>query len=58
MGEHIDWTIEYQTHSSQTTKWTVGLGLEEGGGLDQGLQKVFGTHLHNQWDHILVDVEY
>jgi hypothetical protein len=31
-------------------KWTMGLGLEEGGGLDQVLHKVFGVHLHNQWD--------
>jgi hypothetical protein len=31
-------------------KWTGGLGVEEGGGLDQVLQKVFGVHLHNQWD--------
>ena len=30
-------------------KWTMGLGLEEGGGLDQVLHKVFGVHLHNQW---------
>ncbi|KAF4618634.1 hypothetical protein D9613_010101 [Agrocybe pediades] len=31
-------------------KWTMGLGLEEGGALDQTLQKVFGVHLHNQWE--------
>ncbi|KAF8636951.1 hypothetical protein AX17_003202 [Amanita inopinata Kibby_2008] len=31
-------------------KWTMGLGLEEGGGLDQVLHKVFGVHLHNQWE--------
>ncbi|KDR80276.1 hypothetical protein GALMADRAFT_242613 [Galerina marginata CBS 339.88] len=31
-------------------KWTMGLGLEEGGGLDKTLQKVFGVHLHNQWE--------
>ena len=31
-------------------KWTMGLGLEEGGGLDKVLQKVFGIHLHNQWE--------
>jgi len=30
--------------------WTFGLGLEEGGGLDQALGKVFGVHLHNQWE--------
>ncbi|KAF8068812.1 glycosyltransferase family 32 protein [Lyophyllum atratum] len=31
-------------------KWTMGLGLEEGGGLDEVLGKVFGVHLHNQWE--------
>lgn len=31
-------------------KWTMGLGLEEGGALDQVLGKVFGVHLHNQWE--------
>ncbi|KAF8155811.1 glycosyltransferase family 32 protein [Crassisporium funariophilum] len=31
-------------------KWTMGLGLEEGGGLDQVLGKIFGVHLHNQWE--------
>lgn len=31
-------------------KWTFGLGLEEDGGLDKALQKVFGVHLHNQWE--------
>ncbi|KAF9010046.1 glycosyltransferase family 32 protein [Cyathus striatus] len=30
--------------------WTLGMGLEEGGGLDQTLGKVFGVHLHNQWE--------
>jgi hypothetical protein len=30
--------------------WTMGLGLEEGGGLDDVLGKVFGVHLHNQWE--------
>lgn len=30
--------------------WTEGLGVEEGGGLDKVLQKVFAVHLHNQWD--------
>ncbi|KAG6817108.1 hypothetical protein H0H87_012629 [Tephrocybe sp. NHM501043] len=31
-------------------KWTGGLGMEEGGGLDEVLGKVFGVHLHNQWE--------
>ncbi|KAF9528374.1 glycosyltransferase family 32 protein [Crepidotus variabilis] len=31
-------------------KWTAGLSLEEDGGLDKALQKVFGVHLHNQWE--------
>jgi hypothetical protein len=31
-------------------KWTMGLGLEEGGGLDSVLGKVFAVHLHNQWE--------
>jgi len=31
-------------------KWTMGLGMEEGGGLDGALQKVFSVHLHNQWE--------
>jgi hypothetical protein len=30
--------------------WTMGLGREEGGGLDQALGKVFSVHLHNQWE--------
>jgi hypothetical protein len=30
--------------------WTMGLGMEEGGGLDETLKKVFGVHLHNQWE--------
>ncbi|KAF7977315.1 hypothetical protein HWV62_4079 [Athelia sp. TMB] len=30
--------------------WTMGLGREEGGGLDRALEKVFAVHLHNQWD--------
>ncbi|KAF9239820.1 glycosyltransferase family 32 protein [Melanogaster broomeanus] len=34
----------------QSGKWTMGLGLEEGGGLDQMLGKVFSVHLHNQWE--------
>ncbi|KAF8905278.1 glycosyltransferase family 32 protein [Gymnopilus junonius] len=35
---------------STAGKWTFGLGLEEGGGLDQVLHKVFSVHLHNQWE--------
>ncbi|KAF9020979.1 glycosyltransferase family 32 protein, partial [Hymenopellis radicata] len=31
-------------------KWTMGLGMEEGGPLDKVLNNVFGVHLHNQWD--------
>ncbi len=31
-------------------KWTMGLGMEEGGPLDKVLNSVFGVHLHNQWD--------
>ncbi|KAF9034979.1 hypothetical protein BDZ89DRAFT_983361 [Hymenopellis radicata] len=31
-------------------KWTMGLGMEEGGPLDKALGNVFGVHLHNQWD--------
>jgi hypothetical protein len=31
-------------------KWTMGLGMEEGGGLDKVLGKIFGVHLHNQWE--------
>lgn len=30
--------------------WTLGMGLEAGGGLDQTLGKVFSVHLHNQWN--------
>lgn len=30
-------------------KWTMGMGREEGGGLDRVLSKVFSVHLHNQW---------
>ncbi|EGO03770.1 hypothetical protein SERLA73DRAFT_175405 [Serpula lacrymans var. lacrymans S7.3] len=30
--------------------WTMGLGMEEGGGLDRALRKVFSVHLHNQWE--------
>lgn len=28
----------------------MGLGREEGGGLDKALRKVFSVHLHNQWE--------
>ncbi|KAJ3507644.1 hypothetical protein NLJ89_g6187 [Agrocybe chaxingu] len=38
------------TPDNKAGKWTFGLGLEEGGGLDQTLQKIFGVHLHNQWE--------
>ncbi|KAF5345904.1 hypothetical protein D9758_011460 [Tetrapyrgos nigripes] len=32
-------------------KWTMGLGIEEGGALDMTLhEKVFSVHLHNQWE--------
>ncbi|KXN89343.1 hypothetical protein AN958_05841 [Leucoagaricus sp. SymC.cos] len=31
-------------------KWTEGFGVEEGGGLDRVLRKVFAVHLHNQWE--------
>ena len=31
-------------------KWTMGLGLEAGGALDETLGKVFSVHLHNQWE--------
>lgn len=31
-------------------KWTMGLGLEKGSGLDQVLHKIFAVHLHNQWE--------
>lgn len=27
----------------------MGIGVEEGGGLDEVLGKVFSVHLHNQW---------
>lgn len=30
-------------------QWTKGMGIEEGGGLDKVLGKVFSVHLHNQW---------
>jgi len=38
------------TPDNHAGKWTMGLGLEEGGGLDDVLGKVFGVHLHNQWE--------
>ncbi|KAI0701387.1 glycosyltransferase family 32 protein [Cytidiella melzeri] len=31
-------------------KWTMGMGREEGGGLDHVLGKIFSVHLHNQWE--------
>jgi len=31
-------------------QWTMGLGREEGGGLDKALGRVFSVHLHNQWE--------
>ncbi|KAH7887058.1 glycosyltransferase family 32 protein [Phlebopus sp. FC_14] len=31
-------------------KWTMGLGVEEGGALDKTLGKIFSLHLHNQWE--------
>ena len=31
-------------------QWADGYGLEEGGGLDLALQKIFAVHLHNRWD--------
>lgn len=30
-------------------RWAMGMGREEGGGLDRVLGKVFSVHLHNQW---------
>lgn len=30
--------------------WTMGMGREEGGGLESVLRKVFSIHLHNQWE--------
>ncbi|KAG6877760.1 hypothetical protein C0992_009363 [Termitomyces sp. T32_za158] len=38
------------TPDHRSGMWTMGLGLEEGGGLDQVLGNVFGVHLHNQWE--------
>ncbi|TDL25198.1 glycosyltransferase family 32 protein [Rickenella mellea] len=29
--------------------WAAGLGMQEGGALDQALNKIFSVHLHNQW---------
>lgn len=34
---------------SSDQSWTLGQGVEEGGGLDNVLHKVFAVHLHNQW---------
>lgn len=31
-------------------QWADGYGLEEGGGLDLALHKIFAVHLHNRWD--------
>ncbi|KAI6124498.1 glycosyltransferase family 32 protein [Pisolithus croceorrhizus] len=31
-------------------QWTNGYGLEENGGLDQVLKRIFAVHLHNRWD--------
>ncbi|KAG9313617.1 glycosyltransferase family 32 protein [Chiua virens] len=31
-------------------QWAEGYGLEEGGGLDAALHKIFAVHLHNRWD--------
>jgi hypothetical protein len=31
-------------------QWAEGYGLEEGGGLDLALHKIFTVHLHNRWD--------
>ncbi|KAI6148636.1 glycosyltransferase family 32 protein [Pisolithus tinctorius] len=31
-------------------RWTDGYGLEENGGLDRVLKKIFAVHLHNRWD--------
>lgn len=30
--------------------WTMGMGREEGGGLDKVLGNIFAVHLHNQWE--------
>lgn len=31
-------------------QWTGGHGVEENGGLDRALKKIFAVHLHNRWD--------
>ncbi|CCL98214.1 uncharacterized protein FIBRA_00208 [Fibroporia radiculosa] len=33
-------------------RWTMGLGREEGGGLDKVLGQIFSIHLHNQWEKV------
>ncbi|KIM70587.1 hypothetical protein SCLCIDRAFT_101023 [Scleroderma citrinum Foug A] len=33
-------------------RWVDGQGLEENGGLDQALKRIFGVHLHNRWDRL------
>lgn len=38
------------TQDNSKGQWTMGLGVEQGGGLDRVLGKVFGVHLHNQWE--------
>ena len=36
-------------------QWVDGHGLEENGGLDQTLTKIFGVHLHNRWDRLFLE---
>ncbi|KAJ7599101.1 glycosyltransferase family 32 protein [Mycena floridula] len=31
-------------------KWTMGLGMQQGGRLDDVLHNIFAIHLHNQWE--------
>ena len=31
-------------------RWVMGMGMEEGGGLDDTLDRVFAVHLHNRWE--------
>jgi len=33
-------------------KWTMGLSMKEGEGLDKVLGQIFSIHLHNQWDKL------
>ena len=33
-------------------RWVDGQGLEENGGLDRALKRIFGVHLHNRWDRL------